>query len=326
MKTLFLFRFYSWNTLSRARFGVIVILLVSSLRSSCLVAQRPSHVSLQWRDVVSQTYPGDIVAAPDGSALILANHAERQIYRSTDDGATWELVRVPFSSLDWGVHLFATTGSHIFTMPAALPSSTPFITISLPRKIYRSSNGGQAWTEQIISAPAGSLTFVRQLYASGERLFAIASGLDLLSSEQRIFGAHRSADSGVTWASVAEGLPTIVASNEQLQGVGGVSGIAATENGEGRETLVLSHFGRGEYIVSPEAGVYRSTDGGARWSKAFDDNGRPFVGIAASGSLLAAVSHDPVSRNREARVFFRGTRAKHGVKLASRCLQRLSRV
>jgi photosystem II stability/assembly factor-like uncharacterized protein len=250
------------------------------LFGAALVAMQAQSSELRtlpvdWREIPNQVSALAMIAAPDGSLLIV-NHqlGGPAYYRSTDGGNSWNPVVVNFQT---ATRVIATMGSDIFTLPFAFGSPDQIITL------HRSATNGQSWTENIVGGLPKTLSGINKFFSSDSQLFIIAAD----GSEQYILRLYRSDDGGITWSELKNGLPTLTRINGSNPGAAGPASAAV-----GGKHLFVTHTGRGANINSPEAGVYRSSNNGTSWEKVLDDNNRPFADIATSNKFVVAESRD----------------------------------
>lgn len=190
------------------------------------------------------------------------------LYRSTDDGRTWENLDIPAGDSDvWSV---------LGTEEGALYAGTndPYL--------YRSTDGGETWTE---------LTGFRTLPSRGfwespadphrARLRALESPP---GRPERVIagiesgGIHVSDDGGLTWHDHRKGNPDDI---HQVLPLSPDVYLVAT----GYLDLTLEYLGHGHALGA--GGVYRTTDGGESWTRLDVGNEYAYVrGVFVHDGLL----------------------------------------
>jgi photosystem II stability/assembly factor-like uncharacterized protein len=226
-----------------------------------------------------------IGADPHDPSLLYASAGFRGVYKSTDQGKTWQLI---FSNADNGL-----AGTN-FTPVYVGPTSGTLYLLGADDKIRISKDGGATFTS--VTAPSGLKSSLNALP------FAIHSNADstvYLSAGSSIF---RSIDGGSTWHQMAlpPGAGTTANPNSPLVSfgsspetilVGTASGIqASTDNGStwkvqntgldanflnvrqiiqdfaNPKRLLISAGYTGTGVPDPSLKFYESTDGGMIWT------------------------------------------------------------
>jgi uncharacterized repeat protein (TIGR02543 family) len=167
---------------------------------------------------------------------------EEGLYRSTDYGATWEKLPVN-AGVDW------SAGNYIAVDPNG--TDPDIIYFASYQSVFKSTDGGTNWAEY--SVTPSSITSLLLDRHNTQILYAGTQGEGVL----------KSADSGVTWSKMNNGI-------NALHFVG--------DSPHGLEIDKTNH----DYIYAGSInGGYRSTNGGSSWEKM----GHP------SGSVLALLTH-----------------------------------
>ncbi|HWQ32963.1 MAG TPA: BACON domain-containing carbohydrate-binding protein [Blastocatellia bacterium] len=221
-----------------------------------------------------------IIVHPVNPNIVYISGAQGGVWRTTDNGATWTPLTDDQPSLAMGALAFdpnnpniiyAGTGEQNFSLDSYYGNG-----------VLKSTNGGVTWAVQ------GAAVFARQTISrivvsqsSGQTVLAAANG-----------GLYRSTDGGSTWTRVLAGVATDVIAAPGNGGTyysailaGGVfkstdGGVSWTKLTNG---LPGSNFGRVHLTISSAApntllasftardntleGLYRTTDGGAGWTK-----------------------------------------------------------
>lgn len=194
-------------------------------------------------------YGGAVYALADNGAYLFAGTWGGGMYRSADDGVTWEKSNTGITWQD--ISCIASFGGRVFAGTSG--------------GVFFSSNNGETWA----MAPIGSSTSATlALTASGTGLFASTSE-----------GVYRSTDNGDTWSEANAGLTgkwiTCFAYHGSLLVAGSYASVyRSTDNGlswtEADSGLsnsgVLSLASQGTSLFSGTyAGIFRSTNDGGTW-------------------------------------------------------------
>jgi photosystem II stability/assembly factor-like uncharacterized protein len=223
-----------------------------------------------------------------GAALLSSEHymligLERGgIYRSTDDGTTWELASAGLSGRESSGYAFLELGSRVFAATGVgiavstdegmswssanngLPALGSVITglavdgsgtiyASGSEGVYHSNDSGATW---IRSANGLTDSLMVAIHCAGNYVFACTYNV----------GIFRSSDGGMTWHAANNGLGS----------------------GQGLEITQLTSLS-GRLIAATRGGAYYSTDNGDSWTMASSGlDSRTVSTVAAFGSLLVA--------------------------------------
>jgi photosystem II stability/assembly factor-like uncharacterized protein len=201
-----------------------------------------------------------------GFALALLNTPEYMliglegggIYRSTDDGASWQFASSGLSGFDPSGYAFAVLGQRVF--------------VSSGFSIYNSTDGGFTW------APTGNGLPPYGVFVAG-----LASREGVLFAGASSSGVYRSIDSGATWTKTLStpadsDVSTIFCTGQYLFVGTYEGGVFRSTNdgatwqarstglatGDGRRILSFAEAG-GTVFVGTRAGAYHSTDDGDTW-------------------------------------------------------------
>jgi photosystem II stability/assembly factor-like uncharacterized protein len=281
---------------------------------------RSSNNGNTWQEVASPIENGDKIFV-SGNAIIVAD--DNFIWRSLDDGASWDLVEkfalTGISSFARaGTRLFAASGSGMMTSEnnggswtfspfaggvASFSSNGTIIYLGSNSKVFKSTNQGATWIDVSTGLGKG---FIQALLYDGSNLFA--------GTPDDSAGIYRSTNGGTNWTPAAAGLP--VGSNlRSLISFGGF--VFAGMNGDGIyrssdrgdtwtkvdisnsllvQQLVLTFCVKDNALFAGAAnGIYKSTDGGATFQRTL--NGFPtntnvtaYSLTVSSGNIIAAVN------------------------------------
>jgi photosystem II stability/assembly factor-like uncharacterized protein len=232
---------------------------------------------------------GAVAVAPSDPKVIWVGSGEANdrnssswgdgVYRSTDGGATWKPVGLKTSRTIARIVVHPTDPN-----TAWVAASGDLWTFGGERGIYKTSDGGRTW-KAVLTAPApytdrvggGDLALdprnpnvlYAALYARRREPWAFHAGPEATDGRD-LGGIFKSTDGGTTWKKLTGGLPagtgriglSVYAKNPNI-----VYAIVQSDEG-GTSSIDDVHSKRG--------GIFRSDDGGARWSRVNSLNPRPF--------------------------------------------------
>jgi hypothetical protein len=199
------------------------------------------------------------VLVPDNEYGILC----AGVYRSTDNGTTWEAVNngLPRNRLD------TTAFRHVFALAVASDGTggTYLFAGVQGSGVFRSTNNGTDW----VAANTGiSRNYYDTTGYSDIAAFAVSpnglGGTNLFAGAGGDYGAgvFLSTDNGARWTSVNNGLPTNPYDTTTYRHVGVLE---VCPDGRGGTNLFAS-FWFPDVYGGYGAGVYRSTDNGTSWT------------------------------------------------------------
>lgn len=131
--------------------------------------------------------PVTAVAASASAPQVVYAAAGGNLFRSTDDGATWTTLAVPLSS------------SYLLTVD---PADSAVVYITGQKHIYRSDDGGQSWKDLSAGLAGVSATALRIDPQNPSTLYIGASCNTYPNPNQVGGGVYKSTDRGETWALV----------------------------------------------------------------------------------------------------------------------------
>jgi hypothetical protein len=242
----------------------------------------------------------------------------RGLYRSTDAGATWQLVLAGANSTTGAIDLAISTTDVYVSMwdHVRTPSSRNYGGVG--SGIYRSSNGGTTWARMGGGLPASSTNLGRMGVAvaksNANRLYAIAA-----NTSGNFLGMWTSTNKGTSWTQLTNVSP--VSSSQSTYGwwfgrifidpatsshlwVPGVPMVESTNSG-GSWTSNGSSFHADQHafafdplvanrvFLGNDGGIYRSTSNGSlsgSWTKATNLANMQFYTIAVSKQDVSRVS------------------------------------
>ncbi len=235
---------------------------------------------------------GDLAVSQSNPDIIFAGTGEangrnsspwgRGVYRSTDAGASWELVgleethaigRVLIDPVDPDIVYVAAVGHLWATNPE--------------RGVFKSTNGGRRWEKVLFINDETGVTDLVMDPADNSRLVAAAyerqrdafSGGNPEKMTGPGSGIYITDDAGATWRKITAGLPQVdmgrIGLSASRSRPGHVYAIIQTGSqgsrrpgGGGQEEETTSQVDRG--------GIFKSTDYGATWHQQSTYNSRPF--------------------------------------------------
>lgn len=178
------------------------------------------------------------------------------IWTSTD-GITFNVVDTPFDEPGYGQAQF----EHIAHIPGGLWGT--LLTITKSKRLFKSTNGGDSWTEVLHSGLTIDDYTTPKLIGAGTRFYLVGVR-DILQS----------LDAGITWTSV---VPNEVTLNDQI------TLNAAAYNAETNTLIVVggkydpASFGwKGSYAIRSDL----STTDNTQWTKIVDTTDSGIIGIA----------------------------------------------
>jgi photosystem II stability/assembly factor-like uncharacterized protein len=180
------------------------------------------------------------------------------LYRSTDDGSTWERLEVP--------------REEVFSVVAS-PDGESVLAGTHPAHLYRSADGGGSWEElegfQDLPSREEWYTPRHRNEAHIRSLGVHPGAPDRVVAGVEVGGVHVSEDGGETW-------------NERRDGL----------HDDVHHVLVR---GPEEYVASCGGGLYATTDAGRSWRRLDSDLDHRYFreAVAQDGRLYAAAARGP---------------------------------
>lgn len=269
---------------------------------------------------------GRIVIDPNNSSRIFAAAAgnlfvpggARGLYRSTDAGATWQLVLAGANSTTGAIDLAISTTDVYVSMwdHKRLPGSRQYGGVG--SGLYRSSDGGTTWARMGGGLPASSTNLGRMGVAvaksNANRLYAIAA-----NTTGNFLGMWTSTNKGTSWTQLTNTGP--VSSSQSTFGwwfgrifidplssshlwVPGVPLVESTNAGGSwssssssfhvdQHAMAFDPLVANRVFLGNDGGIYRSTANGSLsggWSKATNLANMQFYTIAVSKQDISRVS------------------------------------
>src|SRR5947207_5956879 len=210
---------------------------------------RSSDNGNTWQELASPIDKGDKIFVSDNAIIVASDNL---IWRSLDDGASWDLVE-KFALQ--GIKSFARAGTKLFTAEVSgISTSTdnggswtfsPFsngaysfssngsvIYLGSASKVFKSTDFGATWIDVSTGLGKGG---IQALLFDGTNLFA--------GTPADAAGVYRSTNGGGSWNQAAAGLPI------------------------GKTIRSLISFGSYVFAGTQADGIYRSSDHGDTWAK-----------------------------------------------------------
>jgi photosystem II stability/assembly factor-like uncharacterized protein len=230
-----------------------------------------------WRQIGPAAFGGrvdDIEAAPSDPRIIFVASAGGGVFRSTNNGTTWQPTLDRFANtLSIGDIAIAPSNSNIVWAGAGEANNRQSSTWG--DGVYRSTDGGVTWRHMGLRETQTIGRIVIDSH-NPDIVFVAAVGHLFGPNEER--GLYRTIDGGTTWKKVL-GVDANTGATDVVISPDGRTVIAATYQRRRRE---FGFAGSG-----PGSGLWRSTDGGDSWSRLSTglpsgDLGR--IGLANSAS------------------------------------------
>lgn len=292
------------STGARACFGPLVRLswhmLVLSFLGCCgWGASRPQ---MPWTSIGPFGGGSEVIAIdPTNPSRLYTLTSNAFLYRSEDEGLTWQFIRFPAQQAS-SAHALVINPSNTQEIWIAVSSGNPSV-----QGIYRTANGGSSWHH--VDGLKGESVYSLALFAKDSQ--TIATGAR--------DGVHLSRDHGATWSRISplenkELQPVMSLAfdprNEQTLYAGTPHLPWKTEDG-GKSwrsihkgmiddsdilSLIVNPAKPSQLFIGACSGIYRSDNSATMWTK--------LLGITGAGYRTYSVAQDPSNAN----IIFSGTR------------------
>jgi uncharacterized repeat protein (TIGR01451 family) len=246
---------------------------------------------------LTDTQPSLAIASitidPTNHNIVYAGTGDSYLYgegllKSQDAGNTWQYIASPFAG-PFNSSGYFGGGAHINQI-AVDPGNAQIVLAAVWRfpassaGIYRSTDGGNTWTQVFPGAPATSITFS----STGSVAYAAVS--DYFGTS--LAGVYKSTDAGQSWTATngsgSTQLPLTAA------GVPSVGEIQLAMAPSSPTTLYVSIQGLSTFAPLSPNSVFKSIDGGATWNATVS----PFVSSGrAAGNKGMVIAVHPTNPN-----------------------------
>jgi photosystem II stability/assembly factor-like uncharacterized protein len=177
------------------------------------------------------------------------------VWKTTDAGHTWVNVSdgfIPLGSMG-AVEVAPSNPDIVY---AGTGSSKIRSNVSIGRGIYKSTDAGKTWAFAGLRE-TGQIATVRVHPSNPDVVYVAATGNPFAPNKER--GVYRSTDGGKTWKNVLFISETVGGADLEFQPGNSSVLFACMWRGERKPWTIISG--------SREGGIYRSTDGGEKWTK-----------------------------------------------------------
>ncbi|GIH03034.1 hypothetical protein Rhe02_11010 [Rhizocola hellebori] len=242
----------------------------------------------------------------------------RGLYRSTDAGATWQLVLAGANSTTGAIDLAISTTSVYVSMWDHVRTPGTRVYGGVGSGIYRSTDGGATWARLAGGLPASSSNLGRMGIAVSKstptRLYAIAA-----NTSGNFLGMWTSTNSGTSWTALTNtgpvsssqstfgwwfgrifvdpvssshlwvpGVPMVESTNSGSSWTSNSSSFHADQHAVGFDPLVANRV-----FIGNDGGIYRSTANGSlsgSWTKTTNLANMQFYTVAVSKQDISRIS------------------------------------
>jgi photosystem II stability/assembly factor-like uncharacterized protein len=229
--------------------------------------------------------PSTVYVGTGEANAAVDNYDGAGLFRSRDGGVGWEYLGLEETRRIARVAVDPTNSDRIFVAAMGSQYST-----GPHRGLYRSENGGQSWTEVLFVNDSTGVCDVVVNPAHPETVYCASWERIRRPTYRRVYGPScgiwRSVDHGATWTRLQSGLP---APSDDVGRIG--LAIAAS-----RPSTVYAQILGGPAQSLNGLGLYRTTDGGATWTRR-DTGG--FTGIFGGfGWYFGDMAVDPTNPDK----------------------------
>jgi photosystem II stability/assembly factor-like uncharacterized protein len=193
------------------------------------------------------------------SLIVLASATAQTISPEFYSGLKWRLIG-PFR------------GGRVVAVAGVPGNSTTFYFGSVGGGVWQTTDAGVVWKSIFDGQPIASIGALAVAPSNPKVIYAGTGESDIRSNLSSGDGVYKSTDAGQTWTNIG------------LRETRQISRIVIDP--QNANTLYVGALGHA-YAPNSERGVYKSTDGGANWTKVLDQD--PDIGV----SDLAIATQDP---------------------------------
>jgi len=226
--------------------------------------------------VTGTTFEGlpNISVDPSNANILFFNAGSgKGIYKTSSGGSAWTKIN---DTVTAGITVSPSNSSIVYGM---VPLPTSGVSTMYPRK---STDGGTTWTRQTNGFPPVPAKYNDQIFLASSMVVnpndphtVQVGGILRKSGSYDSIRVYRTTDGGSTWTVLRNGLPG------KFQSEGKVLN---------KVVIASNPFNSQEYaLVIPEAGIFRSTDGGDNWFKLPNPTDRVPLTVAIGRSQGAEV-------------------------------------
>jgi photosystem II stability/assembly factor-like uncharacterized protein len=234
---------------------------------------KTTNGGLTWKPIFDDVHVasiGGVAVAPSDPNIVYVGTGNQSgwsfttgkgVYKSTNGGKTWTNIGLASSQYIGGVVVDPRNANTVFV--AAIGPRAGAANAG-ERGVYRSTDGGRAWTRVLPADGSAGASDVYIDYFDPQIVYALLTAGAALPTAPALpqpttgpgTGAYRSTDGGVTWQPVgARGLPDGAR----------ISAMAVSSGTHGRRLYAVASAGGGRGAGSGRA-LYRSDDSGETWT------------------------------------------------------------
>ncbi len=281
-------------TITRRGAGAALLLLSFSLHAG---ADGPKYNAALWSGMhyrmIGPERGGRVTAVtgvPSQPYTFYMGSTGGGVWKTTDAGHTWANIsdgQIPLGSMG-AVEVSLSDPNIIY---AGTGSSKIRSNVSIGRGIYKSTDAGKTWSF-IGLRDVGQIATVRVHPTNPDIVYVAAGGNPFIANKER--GVYRSSDGGKTWKNILFISDTCGAADLELQPGSPNVIFASMWHGQRKPWTIISG--------AREGGIYKSTDGGEKWTKLA--NGLPnelfgrsnvAISVASPNRIYALIEAKPGS-------------------------------
>ena len=227
-----------------------------ALREAAALQQSSTAKGASWTPAGPENIGGritDIAVDPLNNSIFYVAAATGGIYKTTDDGASWQNVFTNAPVITVGALAIDPSNPQVVWAGTGEANSSSFSFIG--NGIYKSTDGGATWQHKGLEQSAYFGRVVVD-YSNGNRVFAAATGTLFTPNATR--GVYRTTDGGNTWERV-------------LYVNDSCAAIDLVQHPTNPDILYAAMWERMRGLTyrrsyGASSGIYKSTDGGTTWT------------------------------------------------------------